>query len=107
MAQARLWSYLNKRPRAFTSPTRVTPVRPTKRVPLQAIMEESHSADLAADDGDPFPREERPSPMESSINNLCVSAQLQLSFSEANPSSENESSLRSHWSTDELQALLL
>ena len=103
MAQARLWSYLNKRPRAFTSPTRVTPVRPTKRVPLQAVMEESHSAD----DGDSFPREERPSPMESSINNLSVSAQLQLSFSKANPSSENESSLRSHWSTDELQALLL
>ena len=90
MAQARLWSYLNKRPRVFTSPTRVTPVRPTKRVPLQTVMEESHSAD----DGDPFPREEWPSPMESSINNLYVSAQLQLSFSEANPRSENESSLR-------------
>ena len=53
-------------------------------------MEESHSAD----DGDPFTREERPSPTDSSINSLYVSARLQLSFSEANPSSENESSLR-------------
>ena len=44
MVQARLQSYLNKRPRAFTSPTRVTLVRPAKRVPLQDIIEESQSA---------------------------------------------------------------
>ena len=30
----------------------------------------------------------------------------ELSFSEVNPSSESESSVRSHWSTDELQALV-
>lgn len=103
MAQARLQSYLNKRPRAFTSPTHVTPVRPAKRVPLQDIIEESQSAD----GDDLFSREERPSPGESSIDSLCTCAQLQLSFSEANPSSESrEPSLRSHWSTDELQALV-
>ena len=91
--------------RAFSSPTRVTPARPTKRVPLQDIMEETQSAH----DDDLASWEER-----SVIDSLCACApgsELQLSFSEVNPnrdpSSESESSfIRSHWSTDELQALV-
>ena len=105
MAQARLHDYFSKRPRPFTSPTRVTPVRPTKRVSLlQDIMEEIQSTNL--DDDDLVSREEQILPIDS----LCASAELQLSFSEANPranpSSESESTLCSHWSTDELQALV-
>ena len=45
-----------------------------------------------------------------SIARVPVLRELQLSFSEVNPSrdpsNESESSLRSHWSTDELQALV-
>ena len=42
MAQTKLQNYFNKCPRSFTSsPTRVTPIRPTKRIPLQNIGEQS------------------------------------------------------------------
>ena len=97
MAQVRLQCYVSKRPRVFSSPTRVTPARPTKWAPLQDIIEETQSTD----DDDLVSWEER-----SVIDSLCASAQLQLSFSKVNPSSESESSLCSHWSTDELQALV-
>ena len=98
MAQTRLQSYFRKCPRSFTSsPTRMTPVRPTKRIPLQDILEES--PDVSG--------KQRLSPVDLTINSLCASAQLQLSFSEAYPSSEShESTLRSHWSKDELLALV-
>ena len=55
MAQVRLQCYVSKRPRACSRATRVTPARPTKRVPLQDIMEETQSAH----DDDLASREER------------------------------------------------
>jgi len=92
MAQARLQGYLSKHSRTFTSPTCVTPARPTKWVPLQDIMEETQSTD----DDYLVSCEEWLSP----INSLCASTQLQLSFSDANPSIESD------WSMDELKAFV-
>ena len=49
--------------------------------------------------------------MNLTVDSLCASAQLQLSFSEEYPSLDSsskshESTLRSHWNDDELLALV-
>ena len=84
----------------------MTPVRPTKWIPLQDILEESPNDDYF-DSG-----KQHLSLMSLTINGLCASAELQLSFPEAYSRSESheeshESTLRSHWSKDELLAFVI